>query len=48
MTECCGVNWRDVVLRCLHCGKHLNTESIIVKVQRMFPNGSKYRRGCQN
>ena len=54
MTECCGVKWGVEVLRCLHCGIHLDKiktpklpeEEIIVKVQQMFPNCQKYDPCC--
>ena len=54
MTECCGVKWGVEVLRCLHCGIHLDKiktpklpeDEIIVKVQQMFPNCQKYNPCC--
>ena len=54
MTECCGVKWGVEVLRCLHCGTHLDKvkppelppDEIIVKVQQMFPNCQKYTVCC--
>ena len=27
MVECCGINWRVEVLRCLHCDKRLSEAS---------------------
>ena len=54
MTRCCGVDWGVEVLRCLHCGDHLDKakpaevpdEEVIVKVQQMFPNCQKYDSCC--
>ena len=54
MTSCCGHNWGVEVLRCLHCGSHLDKvktpeipeDEIIVKVQSMFPNCQKYDPCC--
>ena len=54
MTSCCGHNWGVEVLRCLHCGSHLDKvktpeipeDEIIVKVQQMFPNCQKYDPCC--
>tara|TARA_Y100001949_G_scaffold160361_1_gene151933 strand:+ start:598 stop:915 length:318 start_codon:yes stop_codon:yes gene_type:complete len=54
MTRCCGVDWKVTVLRCLHCGTHLDKikaseitdNEVTVKVQQMFPNCQKYDPCC--